>query len=56
MTYMLVALILGQSYVLDTGMSLADCGRAIAGEPVTIHLDNNQRSAARGATFVCEAE
>jgi hypothetical protein len=56
MTYALIAILAGNAYVLDSGLTLRDCGVAIASIPAIAETPLGSHIDLAGATFACEVE
>lgn len=55
-TFVLIAVLHGNVYVLDSGLSADDCMLAVAEGVQTIQLDSDSWISARGARLACESE
>jgi hypothetical protein len=55
-TFVLIAALHGNVFVLDSGLSADDCMTAIMSGVHTIQLDNGELVSARGAHLACEVE
>jgi len=55
-TFALIALLHGNAYTLDTGMSGEDCITAIEAGVTAIEVNPGQFFDADGAVFACEVE
>lgn len=55
-TFVLIAALHGNVFVLDSGLSADDCMTAIVNGVHAIQLDNGEMVSARGAHLACEVE
>lgn len=55
-TFSLIALLHGQLYALDTGLTGEDCIAAVAAGVSSIQITETTSVSADGATLYCEAE
>lgn len=55
-TFLLIALLNGNAFVLDSGLTGAECMQAIESGVATIQVDETRTVPATGAKLACEAE
>jgi len=56
MKFLLIALLHGQVYILDSGLSADDCMGAIQSGIASIQISESESVSAKGARFACELE